>query len=90
MCGSSATAMNMGGMMAGMGAWMLLWAVVTVLVLGLAVVGAISIGRALVQRRTPELHGRVQPEGPREILQRRYASGEIDEDEYLRRLSGLD
>ncbi len=28
-------------------------------------------------------------DGPREILRRRYATGEIDEDEYLRRLSGL-
>ncbi|GAA2401427.1 SHOCT domain-containing protein [Nonomuraea africana] len=28
-------------------------------------------------------------EGPREILKRRYAAGEIDEDEYLRRMSGL-
>jgi putative membrane protein len=26
---------------------------------------------------------------PREILKRRYAAGEIDEDEYLRRMSGL-
>ncbi|GLW10767.1 hypothetical protein Misp01_58950 [Microtetraspora sp. NBRC 13810] len=28
-------------------------------------------------------------EDPREILRRRYAAGEIDEDEYLRRMSGL-
>jgi len=28
-------------------------------------------------------------DGPQEILRRRYATGEIDEDEYLRRLSGL-
>jgi len=28
-------------------------------------------------------------ESPREILKRRYAAGEIDEDEYLRRMSGL-
>ncbi|MEU7002493.1 SHOCT domain-containing protein [Nonomuraea sp. NPDC046570] len=26
---------------------------------------------------------------PKEILRRRYAAGEIDEDEYLRRMSGL-
>ncbi|MEU4331171.1 SHOCT domain-containing protein [Nonomuraea dietziae] len=30
-----------------------------------------------------------QQESPREILKRRYAAGEIDEDEYLRRMSGL-
>ncbi|MBB2910999.1 putative membrane protein [Streptosporangium becharense] len=29
------------------------------------------------------------PDEPREILRRRYASGEIDEDEYFRRMSGL-
>ncbi|WP_214412221.1 SHOCT domain-containing protein [Sphaerisporangium fuscum] len=28
-------------------------------------------------------------ESPKEILKRRYAAGEIDEDEYLRRMSGL-
>ncbi|MFI6455866.1 SHOCT domain-containing protein [Streptosporangium amethystogenes] len=28
-------------------------------------------------------------DSPREILRRRYAAGEIDEDEYLRRMSGL-
>jgi putative membrane protein len=31
-----------------------------------------------------------QVEPAKEILKRRYASGEIDEDEYLRRLSGID
>ncbi|WP_084965207.1 SHOCT domain-containing protein [Thermoactinospora rubra] len=30
-----------------------------------------------------------EPEDPREILKRRYAAGEIDEDEYFRRMSGL-
>ena len=29
------------------------------------------------------------PESPREILQRRYASGEVDREEYLQRLSDL-
>lgn len=33
--------------------------------------------------------GRPAEEDPREILKRRYAAGEIDEDEYLRRMSGL-
>ncbi|WP_246204467.1 SHOCT domain-containing protein [Streptomyces tailanensis] len=28
-------------------------------------------------------------EAPEDILRRRYAAGEIDEDEYLRRMSGL-
>ncbi|MFD1940087.1 MULTISPECIES: SHOCT domain-containing protein [Nonomuraea] len=40
-------------------------------------------------RRRPSPPARPQRESPREILQRRYAAGEIDEDEYLRRMSGL-
>lgn len=32
---------------------------------------------------------RAREEDPKEILKRRYAAGEIDEDEYLRRMSGL-
>ncbi|MEV7011373.1 SHOCT domain-containing protein [Streptosporangium sp. NPDC051022] len=39
--------------------------------------------RALRGERRPAL------DDPREILKRRYAAGEIDEDEYLRRMSGL-
>ncbi|MFF4414682.1 SHOCT domain-containing protein [Streptosporangium sp. NPDC001559] len=38
------------------------------------------------------LRGKPRPaleEDPREILKRRYAAGEIDEDEYFRRMSGL-
>ena len=40
-----------------------------------------SAGRALGMGRRDDL--------PSELLRRRYAAGEIDEDEYLRRLSGL-
>lgn len=77
----------MGDMMAGMGAWMLLWGVLFVVLMGLAVAGAVSLGRALMRRSRPQAPS---SEEPRELLQRRYAAGEIDEDEYLRRLSGLD
>ncbi|MBB4920192.1 SHOCT domain-containing protein [Streptosporangium saharense] len=38
------------------------------------------------------LRGKQRPaleDDPREILKRRYAAGEIDEDEYFRRMSGL-
>lgn len=40
-------------------------------------------------RRRPSPPEQPQRESPREILKRRYAAGEIDEDEYLRRMSGL-
>ncbi|GAA4227920.1 putative membrane protein [Streptosporangium album] len=52
-----------------------------------AVVAAVVLGVALVLRasRRP----RPLSDDPREILRRRYAAGEIDEDEYLRRMSGL-
>jgi putative membrane protein len=53
----------------------------------IAVVVAVLLGVALVvhtsRRRKPAL------DDPREILKRRYAAGEIGEDEYLRRMSGL-
>ncbi|MDP9866051.1 MULTISPECIES: SHOCT domain-containing protein [Streptosporangium] len=53
----------------------------------MAVVAAVVLGAALVFRasraRRPGL------DDPKEILKRRYAAGEIDEDEYLRRMSGL-
>ncbi len=80
----------MGGMMAGMGLWIILWALVGVTIVALAVAGAVWAARELGQRGRG---GRERPElpadGPQEILRRRYAAGEIDEDEYLRRLSGL-
>ncbi|MGV9304382.1 SHOCT domain-containing protein [Nonomuraea sp. NPDC003727] len=40
-------------------------------------------------RRRPAPPARPPKDSPREILKRRYAAGEIDEDEYLRRMSGL-
>jgi putative membrane protein len=54
----------------------------------IALLAAISFGMAWLNnwneaRRVPPA------EDPREILKRRYAAGEIDEDEYLRRMSGL-
>jgi putative membrane protein len=44
------------------------------------------LARTWTPRRTEELPA---GDSPREILKRRYAAGEIDEDEYLRRMSGL-
>ena len=80
----------MGGMMAGMGLWMILWALVGVVILVLAVAGAVWTARQLSQRaRGDRERAELPGDGPQEILRHRYAAGEIDEDEYLRRLSGL-
>jgi len=80
----------MGGMMTGMGLWMILWAVVGVVIVALAVAGAVWAARELGQRsRAGRERAELPGDGPQEILRRRYAAGEIDEDEYLRRLSGL-
>jgi putative membrane protein len=80
----------MGGMMTGMGLWMGLWALVGIVIVALAVVGAVWAARELGQRtRAGQAQAELPADGPREILRRRYAAGEIDEDEYLRRLSGM-
>ncbi|WP_326643252.1 SHOCT domain-containing protein [Streptosporangium sp. NBC_01755] len=44
---------------------------------------------AMVRASSASKASKPAPENPREILRRRYAAGEIDEDEYLRRMSGL-
>jgi putative membrane protein len=75
-----------GGMMGGMAAWMFLWALVGIAILVLAVVGIVWLVRRS-DHRQPIESTRVEP--PEELLRRRYAAGEIDEDEYLRRQSGL-
>lgn len=69
-----------------MGAWMALWMVVGVVVVVLAVVGAV----ALLQRRESTSRAEPPRDAAAELLRRRYAAGEIDEDEYLRRRAGLD
>ncbi|MEV8632679.1 SHOCT domain-containing protein [Streptosporangium sp. NPDC051023] len=65
---------------------MMLRLVVILLVVAVVLVVVFRPGpllRALRGDRRPAL------DDPREILKRRYAAGEIDEDEYLRRMSGL-
>ena len=71
---------GMGGMMV----WMLLWGL-----LGLALLIAIILGTVWAIRRWsgPEGQGRV--ESPEELLRRRFAAGEMDEDEYLSRRAHL-
>lgn len=70
----------------GMMPWMLVWGLVGIALLVLAVVGLVLLVR----------HGaggkdlaRPDEDAPLEILRRRYAAGEIDEDDYLRRQAGL-
>ncbi|WP_433242532.1 SHOCT domain-containing protein [Streptosporangium sp. CA-135522] len=53
----------------------------------IAVIVAVVLGVALVLRASRAR--RIALDTPQEILKRRYAAGEIDEDEYLRRMSGL-
>jgi putative membrane protein len=73
----------------GMAAWMLVWI--------LLAVGLLTLGVGLVVRRGLEPakdHRQSAPtstahDEPLELLRHRYAAGEIDEDEYLIRRSGL-
>lgn len=53
----------------------------------MAIVAVVILGMMLsANKKTQEKRKR---QDPREILRRRYAEGEISEDEYLRRMSGL-
>ncbi len=75
-----------GGMMGGMGLWMFFWVLVGIAVLVLAIVGTFR----LVRRADSPRHGpSSREETPEELLRRRYAAGEIQEDEYQQRRSGL-
>ncbi len=72
-------------MMGGMMTWMLLWGLVGLALLGLAVVGIVTMVRGSDRDvdRVPRM------ESADEILKRRYAAGEIGEDEFLTRRAGL-
>lgn len=81
-------AMMDGGMMAamGIGAFVLLAAVLAALVAAvLRSVWLVRTLRAEGRHSDPTRHGA----DPSDVLRSRYASGEIDEDEYHRRLSTL-
>ena len=69
----------MDSMMGGMGLFMLLGIVLIAIVIGTAIYLAIRAGSATRQ----------QVEGPRELLERRLASGEITPEEYYERESAL-
>ena len=73
----------MDGMGMGMG-MMMAMGVIFLLVLGLAVVGIV-----LLVQRNPRGSSVSAAESPEELLRRRYAAGELDEDDYERRRAGL-
>jgi putative membrane protein len=60
---------------------------IVMVVFVVAVIAAVVIGIALVVRGSSA--SKPVLDDPKEVLKRRYAAGEIDEDEYLRRMSGL-
>ncbi|MER6173487.1 SHOCT domain-containing protein [Streptosporangium sp. NPDC001681] len=60
---------------------------IIVLLFVIAVIAMMVLGMARMIRSFSAPKPAV--DSPREILRRRYAAGEIDEDEYLRRMSGL-
>jgi putative membrane protein len=76
---------DMGGM-GGMMMWMLFWGVVGISLLVLAVIAVVS----LVRRRDAGPSQEWRPDSPQQILARRYAAGEIEEEEFLRRRSNLE
>ena len=63
---------------------MILWAVVGLALLALAVAGAVWL-----MRTGGSIGLNQRPVTPEDVLRRRYAAGEVDEDEYLRRMAGL-
>ncbi|WP_285570557.1 SHOCT domain-containing protein [Streptomyces sp. RTGN2] len=75
----------------GPGPWVLLFPLVWAAV----VITVVTVLRRTVWRGRGPWHNRAMPNGPAEtspiaLLGRRFAAGEIDEDEYWRRLSVLD
>lgn len=69
----------------GMGWWMLLWGLVGLAVLVLLVLGVVWLVRALTSRPS-------SPPGEdaaRRLLRERYAAGQLDRDEYLRKREDL-
>ena len=71
---------GMGGMML----WMLIWGLV-----GLALLVLMVVGIVWLVRRGNGTNGLPRPDSPEETLRRRYAAGELDDDDYLRRRAGL-
>lgn len=74
------------GMGSGMGVWMMLWSLIGLALIVLAVVGILWLVRNQGRNTTSQVS---RPGAVEEVLRRRYAMGEIDEEEYRRRLSVL-
>ncbi len=72
------------GMGGGMGAWILLWSLIGLALLVLIILAIIWMVRHLFVRPAHERQDSAEAE-----LRRRYAAGEIDRDEYLRRRTDL-
>ena len=79
----------MGSMMGGVGSAVGVWGLVGIgLVIAVLVIAGVALlGRT--RRDGPKGDNQEIEDTPGAILRRRYAAGEIDEDEYLRRLAGL-
>jgi putative membrane protein len=82
----------------GMGGWGYALMIVSLLLLcGLVIVGIVALVRPAAHRRRdagepaepPGLSGPPRPSDPEQFLAARFARGEIDEDEYQRRLAVL-
>jgi putative membrane protein len=66
-------------MMSGMmGAWMVLWALIGLALLALVVVATVWLAKRISPGQSPS------SAGVDEILRRRYAAGEINQEDYLR------
>ena len=70
----------MGGSYGWMMAWMLIWLLVVIALVAVAVFAVVRFSGPRTKPRDEALN----------VLRRRYAAGELDEDEYRRRRSGLD
>lgn len=67
----------------------IIWGIL-VLVLLVAVTVAVTLWATTMAKRTPKSGGAVHADPtPEEILRRRYASGEIDDEEFKHRLGAL-
>lgn len=75
----------MGGMMAGMGIFGFLVIITVVAVLVVAVLGSMRLWRRRPGGATPV----TSTDTARDALRERYASGEIDDEEFERRLAAL-
>ncbi|MDQ4011546.1 MAG: SHOCT domain-containing protein [Actinomycetota bacterium] len=77
-----------GGMMAAMGIWVFLVIATVLAVLVFSVLGSVWLVRRLRQGVGGSTVSR-NSDSALDTLRRRYAAGEIDDDEYQRRLSAL-